>query len=153
ASQYRARYGDDDTLEEALGEQALLVGDYDQAVTHFRSVADDAPTGRRALRLSHALLGAGQLTECRALCERLMSTEAAAGIGMLVLDLAENKSSDLEIDLDETTANHELKQWATLLLQGRAREAASIFAENVALVADLFPWLPGFVQRTHSKGQ
>lgn len=152
AAQHRARYGDDDTLEEALGEQSLLSGAFERAVMHLRRAAGDAPTGRRALRLAQALLAAGHLEECRELCAVLAPTEPAANVGTLVLDLAESKSSELAIDLDEASANHELRQWTALLLHGRATTAARIFAENSAFVAGVFPWLPGYVERLRGGG-
>lgn len=153
AARHRARYGDDEILEEALGEQSLLSGAYDRALVHLRRAAGDAIKGPRARRLAQALLAAGHLDECRALCALLAPSEPTANIGTLVLDLAENKSSDLQIDLDEATASHELKHWTALLLQGWDTNAATTLAENATLIEEVFPWFPGYVRRLRGEQQ
>jgi tetratricopeptide (TPR) repeat protein len=139
-------HGDSAELHFAVGDEALLEGDTATAVAELRRAAGTPPTGRIGLRLAQTLLAAGAIDEARALAQALTRDIAEAALGILVCDLAQGKSTALELDLELAEAEAALRTWVDILRVGRAEVLAAV-TTNAPAAAELFPWLPAHLAR------
>ncbi len=129
----------------AIGEALISAGDYKPAVTWFRSGAGVPPGGPAALRLAQALLGTGQFQAAEQLARQLVETQPEAGLGVLIFDLAAGRDTCLELELSAETANASMKQWVDALIASRQRSFVRKVRARIGAVADLFPWLTGYL--------
>jgi tetratricopeptide (TPR) repeat protein len=145
-----AGHGDSAELHSALGECALLAGDAALAVSELRVAAGTPPEGPSALRLSQALLCLGDVDASRSLAVQLSAGQPAAGLGVMVCDLARGKDVELSLDLEPPAADAALRAWVDALchLRGPARPGlVEGLRRHAPAVADAFPWLPAYVEQ------
>ena len=145
AAAYRGEDGETVELLGALGEDALSSGELLRAVPLLRQAAGVPPRGPSAQSLAQALLACGKLGAARTICQGIMDDVPQAGLGVLVCDLVEGRSSDLQFKLDLASAGRALRLWVRHLWAGRRPEHFVAFARSVPAIAGYFPWLPGFV--------
>lgn len=129
----------------AVGEAHFVAGDFRAAVGWFRSGAGVPPGGPASLRLAQALLATGQVKASEQLARQLLAEQPEAGLGVLLFDLAEGRDTSLELELTQETANAAMKQWIDVLVASRQKSFVRKVRSRVSAVADLFPWLTGYL--------
>jgi hypothetical protein len=145
AVSHGAATGDCHELHEALGEAALVGGRPTAAVVELRRAAGDPPAGRAALRLAQALLASGEIAPARQLAADLAPAMPQAGLGVLVCDLLCGRDSELTLDIDDETANRELRSWVDLLRGSAPPAMLELLRHAAPAVAGFFPWLPHYL--------
>ncbi len=73
--------------------------------------------------------------------------QADAVLGYLTCCLVLNKDLDLQVDVDQETADLLFQGWIKLLWKSRNTQAMEAFAQGCASVLELFPWLPEFLKK------
>ncbi len=129
----------------AIGEALYGAGDFKPSVGWFRSASGVPPSGPAALRLAQALLATGQFGASEQLARHLVETAPEAGLGVLLFDLAGGRDTSLELELTPESANAAMKQWVDALIASRQRSFVRKVRARVGVVADLFPWLTGYL--------
>lgn len=132
-------------LHSALAEMALLQGRAEVSVQHFRMAAEALPDGAPGLRLAQALLAFGDPAAARRLAASLIPTLPEAAIGVMVADLVEGEDSSLEIDLEIDEASDALRRWVDTALSARHPDVLGRLRYFAPAVAELFPWLPAYL--------
>jgi tetratricopeptide (TPR) repeat protein len=99
-----------------------------------------------SIELAQALLFCGEVDAARKSSLRLRDRLPEAGLGVLVCDLIEGRDSDLEIELDQDAADAALARWLTALEHARREDLMLAFARNAPAVAEVFPWLPVWLE-------
>ena len=100
-----------------------------------------------ALDLGRALMGAGQVKLAGKILSPLAANQAEAALGYLVCCLVLDEDMDLQVDVQQETADQFFREWIRLLWQSRNIEAMEAFADGCGSVLGLFPWLPDFLQK------
>jgi len=144
---YRNEYGDSPAWRRALGEDALRRGRWSEAVEHLAAAAGDPPAGEAADLLARARLGARDRAGARALAARLLPDLPRAALGVLVCDLIDGRDLDLDVDIDQETADDALRDWLDVLWRSGDTAAMTALLDRLGLVADVFPWLPDHLRR------
>ncbi|MFZ5444155.1 MAG: glycosyltransferase [Myxococcota bacterium] len=129
----------------AVGEAHFVAGDHRAAVHWFRSGAGVPPGGPCALRLSQALLATGQFQASEQLARQLVAEQPEAGLGVLLFDLADGRDTALELELTQESANTAMRQWVDALIASRQKSFVRKVRSRIGAVADLFPWLTGYL--------
>jgi len=145
ADELAREHGGSPELHLALGEMALLQGRAATAVEEFRMAAGKPPSGQPALRLAQALLAFGQPDAARELAERLIDEMPEAALGVLVADLVEGHDSDIKIELELDEASAALRDWVDTVINARHAEVVHRLKVYAPAVADIFPWLPPYL--------
>ncbi len=131
----------------AIGEALYTLGDYRGATSRLKVAAGVPPAGPAGVRLAQALLADGHLETSRATCRAVFPTDPEAGLGVLLFDLLEGRSTELELELTPQTADAAMRHWVDALLASRNRGWTKLLARNAGAVTGLFPWLPGYLTR------
>ncbi len=145
AASHATAHGPSEELDEALGEGALIGGSPDEAVAYLGRAAGAPPSGPVGLRLAQALLMVGEVEAAGALAAHLFAREPAAGLGVLVCDLARGRDTDLTVDLDPEQAAEALRPWVDAAVRCRSRQVTEVFRRSMPAVEPIFPWLPEYV--------
>ncbi|MFH2054144.1 MAG: glycosyltransferase family 2 protein [bacterium] len=96
--------------------------------------------------LARALIGAGRIEAAFDLLARGAAADSGAALGLLTCALALGRDVEMNIDLDQETADKALRAWVALLWQSRRQDAMAAFTANAAAVAETFPWLPSLIE-------
>ena len=96
--------------------------------------------------LTETLVLTGKAEQARELLERHGTGAAEDMLGQLTLALATGRDVELELDVDQETADRIFRHWVGLLWQGRQPHLLANFADNCGVVLEVFPWLPDFLQ-------
>ncbi|MDD9964970.1 MAG: glycosyltransferase [Myxococcales bacterium] len=137
-----AEQGECPEIYNAWGQAAMVYGDGAAAVAAFRKLAGEPPKGQAALHLAQALVRQNHLQEAHAILSSLVPQMPEAGIGVLVCELALDRDTQLELDLDEKVAEALLREWLTTALLGADDEILRNVAKRVPTIEHVFPWLP-----------
>lgn len=129
----------------AIGEALYGANDFKAAVYWFRCAAGVPASGPAALRLAHALLATGQVQAAEQLARQLVAVQPEAGLGVLLFDLAAGQDTTLELELTAEHANTAMKQWVDALIASRQRSFVRKVRARVGVIAELFPWLTGYL--------
>ncbi len=100
-----------------------------------------------ALDLARALVGTGQVEPAGGILASLAQDNADAALGYLLCSLVLNRELDLQVDVDQETADRFFKSWIVLLWKSRNTEMMAAFAESCSSVSGIFSWLPGFIAK------
>jgi glycosyltransferase involved in cell wall biosynthesis len=138
---YQASYGDTTELHQALGEEALLSGDFQSAIKEFSLVCNSYLPGQASLRLAQALLANGDIERCRVRIGQIVSRFPEAALGLLICDLVENRDSKIDVDLEQDQASQALRDWLEILRQSPDRRLRAMLKQNLPLVSEIFPWV------------
>jgi tetratricopeptide (TPR) repeat protein len=131
----------------AIGEALYALGDYRGSASRLKVAAGVPPAGPAGVRLAQALLADGHLESARSTCQAVFPGEAEAGLGVLLFELLDGKSSSLELELTPETADAAMRHWVDALLASRNLGWKQQLARHASAVTDLFPWLPGYLTR------
>ena len=143
---HRDTYGATPELSQVLGTYDLDRNDFVSAITELHRAAGDPPSGPAALTLAQALLGSGDLAGAENLLHTLLPDEPAAGLGLLTCALADGRDIDLDLALDQSTADDHLRRWIRVLWNSRKTEWMANFADGCGGILPVFPWLPAYLQ-------
>ncbi len=144
-AEYMHQHGGNRELTLALGDHALQVGLWDEALAVLTPADGQPPRGRAALMTAQAYLATGRVTEARDLCRALMESMPEAGMGFLTCCLVLGETADFSVDLEQSKADAAFKTWIRILWQSRQASLMSAFVDHYPLVAAIFPWLPAFL--------
>jgi hypothetical protein len=139
ADAHAARHGASPELAAALGEAALRSGALDLALESLGRAAGDPPAGRAARELAVARLAAGDAAGSRALARALVAADPAAGLVVLLADLAEGRDSDLELDLEPAEADRVLRELAAVLRRAARPDVKAALVRGAPALEPLFP--------------
>jgi tetratricopeptide (TPR) repeat protein len=131
----------------AIGEALYALEDFRGAASRLRVAAGVPPAGPAGVRLAQALLADGHLEAARSTCRALFPGEPEAGLGVLLFDLLEGRSSSLELELTPESADAAMRHWVDALLASRNAGWKKLLARHVDAVTELFPWLPDYLTR------
>ncbi len=151
AREHRSAHPECRGLDFALGEEALLAADALGAARHLRAASGDPPSGLAALRLSQAMMAAGDVIGARALATSLAVELPQAALGVLSCDLLEGRNSDLQIDLDPEEAWLALAGWVEVLWRSGRRDLRERFVLRAEAVRETFPRLPALLARLSAR--
>jgi tetratricopeptide (TPR) repeat protein len=141
-TQYKNQFGDSSELHQALGDDALSVGEPSQAISELQAAVDmDSSDDRLKLRLAQALLADGQV-ELAAEHARILNEQLPeASMGVLVCDLLLDQDSSLEVDLELAALERALRTWVDVLKKSPNIELIDKLKQAAPVVEHLFPWL------------
>lgn len=142
AEAHASRHGQSPELLAALGEGALRSGALALALETLPRAAGEPPTGRPGRDLALARLAAGDPGQARAIATRLAPKDPAAGLVVLLADLAEGRDSELELPLEPAQADRALRDLVAVLRRAARPEVKAALARSAPAVGALFPWLP-----------
>ena len=95
--------------------------------------------------LAEVLLAGGQVILALDLLTELAETEPPLAMGLLTCALALGRDVELNVDLDQVTADAAFQRWIRILWTSRQTELMSVFAESCGGVAGVFPWLEEYL--------
>ena len=144
-AQYLRQHGAHRSLYLALAEYAIAGARWIQARRHLERALELGAPAKSDLQLAKVLLAMGELRACRQKLDGLVSTRPEAALGLLVCDLIEQRSSDLEIDLEQDEADRALRSWVEFLLRGGKAENIAFFVTLAEAIYPYFPWLEEFL--------
>lgn len=142
AAVHAVAHGNPPELHDAVGEGALLSGDLALALEALPHAAGEPPAGRPALRLALARLASGDAAAARALARALTPALPEAALVELLCDLAEGRSSDLEVDLEPDEADRALRPMVSALAASAIPPVRAALWQGAPELVQLFPWLP-----------
>lgn len=143
-AEYVAKYADCSELHQALGEEALIAGDANTAARELNNASAGKPAGQIGLRLAQALLANREVERCRTLTGELIAQVPEAALGTLVCDLIENRSSDLELDMEIDQASRALRGWVEVVRNSPHPELFATLRNNLPTLANVFPWVSSY---------
>ncbi len=142
ASRYHRRHGNPPQWHAAVGEHALVRGDWTAARAALARAAGTPPRGAAALKLAQARLACGDVGGARSLAASLMAEHPAAALGVVVCDLIAGRDLDLEVDLEPEVADVALRAWIDVLWRSKRLDLMGSFADRCEAISASFPWLP-----------
>jgi tetratricopeptide (TPR) repeat protein len=146
-TEHRAAHPSCPERDWAIGEALYALEDYRGAVSRLKVAAGVPPGGPAGVRLAQALLADGHLEAARSTCRAAFPGDPEAGLGVLLFDLLEGKSSSLDLELTPESADAAMRHWVDALLASRNLGWKRLLARNVEAVTGLFPWLPAYLTR------
>ena len=96
--------------------------------------------------LGRTLLGVGNIDLCGKVLGSVGTDDPHIALGLMVCALVRGEDLDLEIQVDQVTADQSLRDWVTCLWRCGDTQLMTSFADHFPAVVDVFPWLPGFLQ-------
>ena len=95
--------------------------------------------------LAETLIEAGQAGPALDVLAGLASDDPPLALGMLTCALALGLDVELDVDLDQATADEAFKKWIRVLWHSRRTDLMTVFTENCGSVTGIFPWLEEFL--------
>lgn len=134
---------DPEALLAAVGFCRLAPGP--DALTGFIMGHGAADPGARE-DLARALLAAGEPGLSMNLLAACGDAQPATALGLLVCSVLTDRPVDLEIALDQESADAALRDWLRVLWRSRQTALMARLADRLDAFSPAFPWVPEFLQ-------
>lgn len=143
---YTAEHGENYELWLAAAEEAGSRRDKVSRCEALGKAYGLQPEGPTAIPYAMSLLATSRLDECRTLCSELVEAHPTAGLGVLVCNMAEEKSTDIIVDLTEDEAAQSMRAWTDAVVESGDPDSVITFARMCNTVEAVFPWLLDYVR-------